>query len=110
VDAPAIARSSRRTRTDSGAAAGAATGVGGRPSTGAMKRYPRRGNVSTNRGRSAESPSASRILLIAMLSIVLFVVIFSARHRWDMNEQRYKELLYKKQKEQNTNAENKAAK
>ena len=41
-------------------------------------------------------PSIIVILLIAMLSIVLFVVIFSARHRWDMNEQRYKELLSKR--------------
>ncbi len=33
------------------------------PSTGAMNRYPRRGTVSMNRGLSAESPSAWRILL-----------------------------------------------
>jgi len=32
----------------------------GPTSTGAMKRYPRRGNVSMKRGASAESPSASR--------------------------------------------------
>ena len=38
------------------------------------------------------------ILLIAILLIVAFVVIFSARHRWDMNEQHYRELLTKKDK------------
>lgn len=38
------------------------------------------------------------IVLIAILLIVIFVVIFSARHRWDMNEQHYRELLAKKDK------------
>jgi len=38
------------------------------------------------------------VLLIAILLIVIFVVIFSARHRWDMNEQHYKELLSKRDK------------
>jgi sterol desaturase/sphingolipid hydroxylase (fatty acid hydroxylase superfamily) len=38
------------------------------------------------------------VVLIAVLLIVVFVVIFSARHRWDMNEQHYKELLAKKDK------------
>lgn len=38
------------------------------------------------------------VLLVAVLLIVIFVVIFSARHRWDMNEQHYKELLAKKDK------------
>ena len=33
------------------------------------------------------------VLLVAALLIVVFIVIFSARHRWDMNEQRYRELL-----------------
>lgn len=35
------------------------------------------------------------VVLIAVLLIVIFVVVFSARHRWEMNEQRYKELLSK---------------
>src|SRR5215470_15322853 len=35
------------------------------PLTGAMKRYPRRASVSMNTGESADSPSASRNLLIA---------------------------------------------
>jgi len=38
------------------------------------------------------------VVLIAILLIVVFVVIFSARHSWDMNENRYKELLIKKNK------------
>ncbi len=42
--------------------------LGGKSSTGARNRYPRRGTVSTNRGAVAESPNASRTLLIAVLS------------------------------------------
>ena len=37
-------------------------------------------------------PSIIIVLIIACLLIVIFIVIFSARHRWDLNEQRYKEL------------------
>ena len=40
-----------------------------------------------------EDASLVLVLLVAALLIVIFVVIFSARHRWDMNEQRYHELL-----------------
>ena len=32
------------------------------------------------------------VLLIAALLITIFVVIFSVRHKWDINEQRYTEL------------------
>ena len=39
------------------------------------------------------SPSVIIVLIIACLIIVLFVTIFSVRHRWDLNEQRYRELL-----------------
>ncbi len=33
------------------------------------------------------------VVLVGLILIVVFVVVFSARHRWDMNEQRYRELL-----------------
>lgn len=36
------------------------------------------------------------VLVIAALSIVVFTTVFSARHRWDLNEQRYREFLSKK--------------
>ena len=36
------------------------------------------------------------VVLIGLVSIVVFIVVFSAHHRWDMNEQRYKELTGKK--------------
>lgn len=38
------------------------------------------------------------VLMGACLLIVAFIVIFSARHRWDLNEQQYKELLAKQDK------------
>ncbi len=38
------------------------------------------------------------IVLLGIILIVIFIVIFSARHRWDMNEQHYKELMAKKDK------------
>jgi peptidoglycan/LPS O-acetylase OafA/YrhL len=38
-------------------------------------------------------PSLVLVLLVAILLIVVFIVVFSARHKWDMNEQHYRELL-----------------
>jgi integral membrane sensor domain MASE1 len=32
------------------------------------------------------------VLFIAILLIISFMAIFSKRHRWEMNEQRYREL------------------
>lgn len=43
-----------------------------------------------------EDSSLILVLLAAALLIVAFIVIFSVRHRWEMNEQRYKELLSRK--------------
>ncbi len=42
------------------------------------------------------SASGVLVVLIALLLIVVFIVVFSARHRWEMNEQRYQELQQKK--------------
>ena len=36
------------------------------------------------------------VILIALLLTIIFIVVFSSRHRWEMNEQRYKELMSKK--------------
>lgn len=38
------------------------------------------------------------IIVIASLGIVIFTTVFSANHRWEMNEQHYRELLAKKEK------------
>jgi membrane protein YdbS with pleckstrin-like domain len=40
--------------------------------------------------------SGGIIVIIALLLTVVFIVVFSSRHRWEMNEQRYKELISKK--------------
>ncbi|MGC4035162.1 MAG: hypothetical protein QM764_04310 [Chitinophagaceae bacterium] len=37
-------------------------------------------------------PSLVLVLMIALLSIIVFISIFTVRHRWDQNEQRYREL------------------
>jgi uncharacterized membrane protein YbhN (UPF0104 family) len=44
----------------------------------------------------SEQSSLILVLLVAALLIVAFVVVFSVRHNWDMNEQHYKELLFRK--------------
>ena len=36
------------------------------------------------------------VLIVAALLIVIFVSVFSAKHQWDQNEQRYREFLAKK--------------
>ena len=38
------------------------------------------------------------ILLIASLFIVAFIVVFSVRHRWEMDEQQYLELKAREKK------------
>jgi hypothetical protein len=42
-----------------------------------------------------KEPSIILAILIAALLIVAFITIFSVRHNWEMNEQRYKELQLK---------------
>src|SRR6266850_2858158 len=43
-----------------------------------------------------KEPSIILAILIAALLIVVFVTIFSVKHNWEMNEQRYQELLLKR--------------
>ena len=43
-----------------------------------------------------EEKSLIPVLAVAAILIVIFIVIFSARHRWDLQEQRYRELLARK--------------
>ncbi len=42
------------------------------------------------------SSSGVLVVLIGLILIVVFIVVFSARHKWEMYEQRYKELQAKK--------------
>ncbi|MEO5562971.1 MAG: hypothetical protein ABIR18_06035 [Chitinophagaceae bacterium] len=39
------------------------------------------------------------VIVIAGILIVVFTTVFSVRHKWDMNEQFYKELLARKEKQ-----------
>lgn len=41
------------------------------------------------------------VLIVAVLTIASFFAIFNKKHRWDMNDQRYNELLAKRQKQAN---------
>lgn len=36
------------------------------------------------------------VVLIGLILIIIFFVVFSSRHRWEMNEQRYQELISRK--------------
>lgn len=42
------------------------------------------------------------VLIVAVLAIAAFFAIFNKKHRWDMNEQQYNELLEKKKKQAKT--------
>lgn len=58
----------------------------------------------------ANSQLNPMVLLLALAGITVFVAIFYKKYQWDMREQRYLELLHKKEKEKNNTNENKAAK
>ncbi|CAN5805057.1 hypothetical protein BH10BAC2_BH10BAC2_19160 [soil metagenome] len=49
----------------------------------------------------ANSQTNPYVLLIAVLAITVFTTIFYIRFKWDINEQHYKELLAKKQRQEN---------
>ena len=44
-------------------------------------------------------PSLILIIIIASLLIVIFIAIYSVHHKWDLNEQHYKELLARRDEE-----------
>lgn len=35
------------------------------------------------------------VILAGILLLIIFMVVFSARHKWEINEQRYRELLHR---------------
>jgi uncharacterized membrane protein YdjX (TVP38/TMEM64 family) len=39
------------------------------------------------------------VLVVALLIIAVFIAVFSKKFQWDQREQKYKELLYKKEKQ-----------
>lgn len=50
--------------------------------------------------------SSPLVFLLAIVLIIGFIAIFSKKHQWDMKEQQYRELLYKKGKERPDAADN----
>ena len=45
-------------------------------------------------------PSIFIVILIAALAIVIFITVFAANHKWDLNEVYYQELMQKKGKDE----------
>lgn len=56
----------------------------------------KRANMWAN-GHTEES--SGTVLVVAALIILVFIAVFSKKHRWDMNEQDYLELQAREQKE-----------
>lgn len=57
-------------------------------------------NIFSGWNRRAEmvirgDTSGLYVIIIAVVGIAVFMIIFSSRHKWDQNEQRYLELLQK---------------
>ena len=46
--------------------------------------------------RGHSDDNTATVLIIAVLIIAVFVAIFSKRHKWEMYEQQYQEILNKK--------------
>lgn len=46
-----------------------------------------------------EHGSLILILVLAAVGIITFLAVFSARHRWDLQEQRYRELIDRQSKQ-----------
>jgi hypothetical protein len=57
----------------------------------------KRADMEIRSQAQSANPSLIYVLVAAALLIVVFIVLFSARHKWDMYEQRYRELLSKKE-------------
>jgi membrane protein YdbS with pleckstrin-like domain len=49
--------------------------------------------------RGHADDNSGTVLLVAALIILVFIAIFSKRHRWEMNEQQYRELLAREERE-----------
>ena len=50
----------------------------------------------TRANMEANSQMNPMVLLLAMLMIIVFIAIFSRRHKWEMKEQQYREFIAKR--------------
>jgi hypothetical protein len=57
--------------------------------------YKRADMILRSQSQSSQA-SLVLVVVIAALLIVVFTTVFSIRHKWDQHEQRYRELLTKK--------------
>lgn len=48
------------------------------------------------------------VLLLAMLLIIVFIAIFSRKHKWEMKEQQYREFIAKRDAFEHEQQENKS--
>ena len=53
----------------------------------------KRAEMVRNEATQKNDASLILVLIVAALLIVAFIIIFSVRHKWDINEQRYRELI-----------------
>lgn len=53
----------------------------------------KKAEMARNEAVQKNDASLILVLIVAALLITIFVVIFSVRHKWDINEQRYRELI-----------------
>jgi uncharacterized membrane protein YhaH (DUF805 family) len=51
-----------------------------------------------SRSQNKSEGSLILVILIALVLIVVFTAVFSAKHKWDLHEQQYRELLIKREK------------
>ncbi|MEI9810483.1 MAG: hypothetical protein WDO16_22880 [Bacteroidota bacterium] len=58
--------------------------------------YKRADMILRSQSQSVQA-SLVLVIVIAALLIVVFTTVFSIRHKWDQHEQRYRELLAKKE-------------
>ena len=56
----------------------------------------KRAEMARNEAVMQSQSSLILVLIVAAILIVAFVVIFSVKHKWDINEQRYRELVSRK--------------
>lgn len=53
----------------------------------------KRAEMVRNEMTQKNDASLILVLVVAALLITVFIIIFSVRHKWDINEQRYRELV-----------------
>ena len=55
--------------------------------------------------RGHTEDSTVTVLIVAVLLILVFVAIFARRHRWEMNEQTFRELLDREERDRQVETE-----